>query len=147
MGGARKLQDSRWGHPPHYLSQPARASGLGAVGGGAYLPACPGRTERGAEPAVIGRRSGGSVRAEWLGQAAFTSLPAGTGSTACWSSAVLAAAAVVVAVTGFLQPLRELCSTWIHTTSAAPAATASAPFPWPSSTQCLTLILGLRNAR
>lgn len=97
---------------------------------------------------MIGRGSGGSVGAESLGQTAFTSLPAGTGSPAGWSSAVLAAVAVVVvAVTGFLQPLCELCSTWIHTTSAAPAATASAPFPWPSSTQCLTLILGLRNAR
>lgn len=97
---------------------------------------------------MIGRGSGGSVGAESLGQAAFTSLPAGTGSPTGRSSAVLAAVAVVVAaVTGFLQPLCDLCSTWIHTTSSVPAATASAPFPWPSSTQCLTLILGLRNAR
>lgn len=92
---------------------------------------------------MIGRGGGGSTTAESQEQAAFTSLPAGTGSPAGWSSAVLA----IVAVTGFLQPLCELCSTWIHTTSPAPAATASAPFPWPSSTQCLTLILGLRNAR
>lgn len=76
------------------------------------------------------------------GEIQFGTFPC-TGSPAGWSSAVLA----IVAVTGFLQPLCELCSTWIHTTSAAPAATASAPFPWPSSTQCLTLILGLRNAR
>lgn len=70
---------------------------------------------------MIGRGSGGSEGAEALGQAAFTSLPAGTGSPAGWSSAVLAAVAVVVvvvvAVTGFLQPPCELCSTWIHTTS------------------------------
>lgn len=40
---------------------------------------------------MIGRGSGGSVGAEPLGQAAFTSLPAGTGSPAGWSSPVLAA--------------------------------------------------------
>ncbi|MEJ1278725.1 hypothetical protein NN561_009648 [Cricetulus griseus] len=101
------------------LEPPARASGLGAAGGVGLAFRLPeGRTERGAEPAVIGHGNGGPVGAESLGQAGFTSLPAGTGSPAGWSSAVLAA--VAVAVAEFLQPLCELCLTCICTTSATP---------------------------
>lgn len=78
---------------------------------------------------MIGRGSGGPVGAESLGQAGFTSLPAGTGSPAGSSSAVLVADAAAVAVTRFLQSLCELYSTWICTTSSATAATPFGALP------------------
>lgn len=94
---------------------------------------------------MIGRGGGGPGGAESLGQAGFTSLPAGTGSPAGWSSAVLVAAVAA----GFPQPLRERAGLrlHLHRPPQLPPPPASAPFPWPSSPQCLTLILGLRNAR
>ncbi|XP_038187047.1 bcl-2-like protein 11 isoform X2 [Arvicola amphibius] len=43
--------------------------------------------------------------------------------------------------------LRTVPHLHLHNLCCSPAATASAPFHWPSFPQCLTLILGLRNAR
>lgn len=146
---------TRPGHPRLYLLEPESASGCGcgAAGRGGAGRACP-RAGAGLK--------GGGARGDWVRALGRQSELSCRAVQVSLRSAQPPSLGLVKALRPASPPPPLPPDSHSHPARASPtaasiaagcslrptpAATPSATFPWPSSPQCLTLTLGLRNAR
>lgn len=159
QGGRRAQRGTRRGRPRLYLSEPARVSGCSGAEAGLSSPRA-GRDLAGAGHAVIGRGLGAASLSWAAGLRRFHFAPRSLQVSSLQERLVPRRRRrrrrrhhryrhhhrlLTVALRVLFSAASIASDCWVRPAPAA--ATHSAPFPWPSSPQCLTLTLGLRNAR